>query len=201
MVLLGILFANFTLNYFLIRAGKRQPENIKSPRLLILAGIINLMAGIALFFLPTPHIYNYSTEELQIFKGMKLLFWIIYAGSSAASFGVLFTIFGWKNRKIVKNYLITGGVVMITMGILQITASSILYTVLYGTSYTIEGNYVLYTYIAISDIILTFYALSFAFFVAHSKLNHDKNILCASLMIIMIHGLGFIRNTMVAIYL
>jgi len=193
------------MSLYLVKSGKNQPDNVKNANLVIIAGYFYLITGLILNFLPLLTFYNVTPGEYQFYKGYQLFTWIFYSIIWLVSFGILFIIFAYKNREIYKNYLLTGAFLMCVAFILQIIVSTIFYTlclddIFYDPFFTIEGHLDWYIYFALNDILLTVYALSVAFFVVHSKINQDKFMLRASLLIIVRHLTGMFLNIMIFLF-
>ncbi|GAH46085.1 unnamed protein product, partial [marine sediment metagenome] len=102
-------------NLFIIKSGKNQPEDVKFSKLLVIAGIINIIFEIMGYFIPvvTSIVFFYSTPnapEAQIFLSYYIFRSCLFGIPSIITYGVFFIIIGLQNRKKFGIYLLIVGI-------------------------------------------------------------------------------------------
>jgi hypothetical protein len=109
----GALIA-IVYNIFIIKSGKNQPPEVNASRYLIYLGITNISFIVLSFLIPDLSLRSpYNEVETQIYIAYNVFRGLLFSVPSLITYGVIFLIFGLKNRQQLKSYIIISGILWI----------------------------------------------------------------------------------------
>ncbi len=112
---------------FLIKAGKNQDEEIQYAKLLIYGGIIAIIFVLLGYVVPFISISEpYSKTETIIFIGYTIFRNLLFIIPNIFAYGIIFVLFGYKNKDTFKPYLLIAGILWIIMEVIGSLNSSII---------------------------------------------------------------------------
>jgi len=192
---------------YLIKAGNHQKEGIKSPFLLKLMGIINIIVLTSFQFFPSIHIdpNEFTNFEYFIFKNYKFFHKTFRNISRLSTFGICAYIFGKRNQDRLRGPIKNAGLFMIFSYVLRIVSSAILVFFMYDTRYLfgmdLMENNLWVVRVILENISLTFYVVGVGFFIFHGRFNNDKYMTLGILILIIGSIIGIILNWILPIIL
>lgn len=182
-----------TLNFFVIRSSKTNPDEKERPELLYYIGVINIIFLLIRFVLPVYYIT--SPTELDLF--LELLYVISYGLILSLPFLITYGIFMFKfgkvNEQRFKSYLKFSGILwIISTSISTIMLSGYLVSILFTfLPYSYLLWYALTLLLSISGLINL---VSWILFIVHSVKNNDKNLLISGILAILAIGASYLYN-------
>ena len=187
------------VNYYILRASKRQPEGVKKTEYLKWCAIINLIFTIVPLFIPELIIVTptFSPQDFSFVSLFYLLTGLILSVPFLISYGVLIFLFARQNRETLESYLYI---------------ASICFLVGYSlTSITFGGNiiqiflfldifpYVWVIPITILSLISGLMSLvGFVFFLTHGVNKRDFNFKMAGILYFIGYGISFIFSFLIS---
>ena len=101
-------------NLFIIKSGKNQPPEVNASKYLIYLGIINIIFIVLSFLIPDLSLKSpYNETETQIYLAYNVFRGLLFSVPSLITYGVIFLIFGLKNRQQIKSYIMISGILWI----------------------------------------------------------------------------------------
>jgi len=185
-------------NILIIKSGKDQIGEVESPKLLICAGIINLVFLALRFFIPG---ITYSgpinlNPEFIFYLSYQIATGLIFSLPYLITFGIIFLLFGSKNREKFGWYLKTAG-------ILLIIAYSVLAIVLNGNLipilFILTGEYMLFTLV----FLIMYFVLglltvpAMILLIIHGTKNSDSSLKIAGILLLIQFGIGIVLNVVI----
>lgn len=184
-----------TFSAFLIVYSQEKGRETLHKNLILIAAIINIVSTVLLFFIPSGSTaYSPTVEE----RAMRNLFLIITSLityiPSIISFGVVFFIYGYKNRRQIGNYLMYSGLFWL---VFTIWASFSLFSPFNNMPQLplilddILNFPSILVYIIISQILTIgfwFSVLANIFLLIHAFLNKDQSLKIAGLIYFIWHA-------------
>jgi hypothetical protein len=187
---------------FLIIASRDEDREPQHSKLLLFAAIVNIISTALLYFFPSGFSYSSITTEERFLRTLLTIIpsLIIYI-PNIFSFGIVFTFYGYKNRRQIGNYLMYSGLFWL---VFTIWASVCIFSP-YGSMPQLPFildeivNFPHYFIpLIISQILLVgsgFDTLANIFLLIHAFLNKDKSLKIAGLIYFIgnaTFGLSFI---------
>ena len=174
----GIIFSILLIfaNFLIILTGRKR-EDLEFSKLLILAGIINIVHIIFLFFYPGIYFSQPAGEEIQeiydYFIRSALIVYII----PIITYGILFILIGIKNRD-------KQGIILISSGIFWIVYYSFLINSWMGEySYFFEGTPIMFIRISYLTAYIFGFIAALIFLFYSIKLNEKNLKICGILFL------------------
>ncbi len=192
----------FAFSAFLIIASREKEREMLHKKLLLIAAIINIVSTALLYFFPSSFTSYSATgeEEALIYLFIVITSLITYI-PRIISFGIIFFIYGHKNRRQIGNYLMYSGLLWL---IFAIWASISIFSP-FGTAPQLPFildrilNFPsMFVYIMLSQILsigLWFGVLANVFLLIHAYSNNHKPLKIAGLIFFIWNatiGLSFI---------
>ena len=178
-----------TFSAFLIVSSREKSRETLYKNLLLIAAIINIVSTVLLFFFPTGYATSSPTvEEKAIFYLFIIIPILITYVPSIFSFGIVFIIYGYKNRRQIGNYLMYSGLFWL---VFTIWASFSLFSPFGGPpQLPLILNDILnfpsfWAYVILSQILsigFWFNVLANIFLLIHAFLNKDQSLKIAGLI-------------------
>ena len=101
-------------NIFFIQSGKKQSPEVHASKYLIYLGIINIIFIVLSFLIPDLSLKSpYNETETQIYLAYNVFRGLLFSVPSLITYGVIFLIFGLKNRQQLKSYIMISGILWI----------------------------------------------------------------------------------------
>ena len=101
-------------NIFIIQSGKNQPSEVNASKYLIYLGNTNIIFIVLSFLIPVLSLTSpYNETETQIYLAYNVFRGLLFSVPSLITYGVIFLIFGLKNRQQLKSYIMISGILWI----------------------------------------------------------------------------------------
>lgn len=193
-----------TFSAFLIVSSREKRREMLRKNLILIAAIINIISTVLLFFFPIGFTgYSSTVEERAMINLFIIIASLITYIPGIVSFGVVFFIYGYKNRRKIGNYLMYSGLFWL---IFTIWASISLFSPFSNTPqlpmilenlsiFNPPGPLVAVITIQILAIGSWFSVLANIFLLIHAFLDKDRMLKIAGLIYFVWHatiGLSFI---------
>ena len=187
------------VNYYILRASKRQPEGVKKSEYLKWCAIINLIFTLVPLFLPELVIITptFSPQDLLFVSLFYILTGLILCVPFLISYGVLIFLFARQNRGNLGSYLYIAGICFLV--------GYSLYSI------SIGGNVIpFFLYLDIFPLVwvipITILSLSaslvslvgFVFFIIHGVNKRDFNFKMAGIFYFIGFGISFIFSFLIS---
>jgi len=178
------------VNLLIIKSGRNQPEGVEGSNLLVVAGIINIIINITMFFIPILDFFKLTQNEYHFYKIYYLSVQLIVPISSLITYGICLTNFGRKNRDKYEKLLLTAGISMTIGYIIQIITvffyvNFLIDYYIYYPGFSIEGDLMWTIYLVLINFPITAYLFGVLLFVLHGKMNKDKYFHYSGLLMII----------------
>ena len=179
-------------NFFIIKSGKNQPSEVNASKCLIYLGITNISFIVLSFLIPGLSLSSpYNETETQIYFAYNIFRGLLFSVPSLITNGVMFFIFGLKNRQRFKSYLLISGILwIIYYSVNVLVLNGELFNILF-----ILFAFDLLTMITIYTIVGSFFWLLFIGFILliiHGYKNKDNNMIYAGLVFYIGYALSII---------
>lgn len=178
-----------TFSAFLIVSGREKGREKIYKNLVLLAGIVNIVSTAALFFIPVGSTaYGATEEEIVLRNLIIILSSLITFIPGIISFGVVFSIYGYKNRRHIGNYLMYSGLFWLIFTIWASISISNPYSNVSFLPYILDDifNFPNFGVLLIMSQILAvgfwFNVLGNIFLLIHAFLNKDRRLKIAGLI-------------------
>jgi len=186
-------------NLFIIKSGKNQPPEVNASKYLIYSGMINIIFIILSYLIPDLILKSpYNEVETQIYLAYNVFRGLLFSVPSLITYGVLFLIFGLKNRQRFKSYLMISGILWtIYYSVNVIVLNGELYTILFQLT-AID----ILTLTSIFIIVASFgwlILIGFILLIVHGFKNNDNNMIYAGIVFFLGYALSIIIPIFIAI--
>ena len=184
-------------NLFFINSGQNQPPEVKVSKYLIYSGLINIIFIILSYLIPDLRLTSpYNNVETQIYLAYNIFRGLLFTVPSLITYGVIFLIFGIKNRQRFKFYIMISGILwIISYSVKAVVLNGELYNILF----VLTAINIL-TIATISMILAPFGWLIFIGFIlllVHGYKNKDNNIKNAG----FVYFLGFALSLIIPFFI
>jgi len=186
-----------TLNYFILKSSKINPEEKERPGLLYYIGVINIIFLVVPFALPVYYIAA-PTELEFLFEFYYVIFYgLIRSLPFLITYGILMYKYGKINEQRFNKYLkISGILFIIPNAINTITLSGYLYTILFIFMPVSIVTTLIFIFNAVN-----FYGIisliAWILFIIHSRQNNDKDLFIAGILAIVSYVVSYIYNLLI----
>ena len=183
-------------NIFFIQSGRKQSPEIHASKYLIYLGITNIIFIVLSFLIPDLLLSSpFNEVETQIYLAYNVFRGLLFSIPSLITYGVIFLIFGLKNRQQLKSYIMISG-------ILWIIYYSVNVIVLNGELYTILilsglGVWTLTTIFIIVSSFGWLVLIGFILLIVHGFKNNDSNMIYAGL----VYFIGFVLTFIIPLFI
>ena len=183
-------------NIFFIQSGRKQSPEVHASKYLIYLGITNISFIVLSFLIPDLLLRSpYNEVETQIYLAYNVFRGLLFSIPSLITYGVIFLIFGLKNRQQLKSYIMISG-------ILWIIYYSVNVIVLNGELYTILilsglGVWTLTTIFIIVSSFGWLLLIGFILLIVHGFKNNDSNMIYAGL----VYFIGFVLTFIIPLFI
>jgi len=183
-------------NIFFIQSGRKQSPEIHASKYLIYLGITNIIFIVLSFLIPDLLLSSpFNEVETQIYLAYNVFRGLLFSIPSLITYGVIFLIFGLKNRQQLKSYIMISG-------ILWIIYYSVNVIVLNGELYTILilsglGVWTLTTIFIIVSSFGWLLLIGFILLIVHGFKNNDSNMIYAGL----VYFIGFVLTFIIPLFI
>jgi hypothetical protein len=179
-------------NIFFIQSGKKQSPEVHASKYLIYLGITNISFIVLSFLIPDLLLKSpYNGTETQIYLAYNIFRGLLFSVPSLITYGVIFLIFGLKNRQRFKSYIMISGILWtIYYSVNVIGLNGELYTILFQLFafdiWTITTIYIIGSSFGCLTLI------GFILLIVHGFKNNDNNMIYAGLVYILGSALSII---------
>ncbi len=184
-------------NIFFIQSGKKQSPEVHASKYLIYLGITNISFIVLSFLIPDLKLIStYNEVETQIYLAYNVFRGLLFSVPSLITYGVIFLIFGLKNRQQLKSYTMISGILWIIYYSVNVI---VLNGELFYILFVLFGFDVL-TVTTIFIIVGSFFWLLFIGFIlliVHGFKNNDNNMKYAGL----VYFLGFALSLIIPLFI
>jgi len=184
-------------NIFFIQSGKKQSPEVHASKYLIYLGITNISFIVLSFLIPDLKLIStYNEVETQIYLAYNVFRGLLFSVPSLITYGVIFLIFGLKNRQQLKSYIMISGILWIIYYSVNVI---VLNGELFYILFVLFGFDVL-TVTTIFIIVGSFFWLLFIGFIlliVHGFKNNDNNMKYAGL----VYFLGFALSLIIPLFI
>ena len=183
-------------NIFFIQSGRKQSPEVHASKYLIYLGITNISFIVLSFLIPDLLLSSpFNEVETQIYLAYNVFRGLLFSIPSLITYGVIFLIFGLKNRQQLKSYIMISG-------ILWIIYYSVNVIVLNGELYTILilsglGVWTLTTIFIIVSSFGWLLLIGFILLIVHGFKNNDSNMIYAGL----VYFIGFVLTFIIPLFI
>ena len=147
-----------TYNIYIIKSGKNKAGEAEYSRLLIYAGIINLVFMVLWLFIPRitysgPIDLGNLSPQLRFYLFYQIATGLIFSIPGVITYGITFLLYGQKNQEQFRSFLTIAGIFWIIANLMRVAALngnlflilitltdvSVLFAFIYGILYSIMG--------------------------------------------------------------
>ena len=184
-------------NIFFIQSGKKQSPEVHASKYLIYLGITNISFIVLSFLIPDLKLISpYNEVETQIYLAYNVFRGLLFSVPSLITYGVIFLIFGLKNRQRFKSYIMISGILWtIYYSINVIVLNGELFNILF-VLFAID-IVTITTFFIIVGSFFWLHLIGFILLIIHGFKNKDNNMKYAGLVYI----LGFALSMIIPIFL
>ncbi|MBY9003513.1 MAG: hypothetical protein KGD73_06050 [Candidatus Lokiarchaeota archaeon] len=184
-------------NIFFIQSGRKQSPEVHASKYLIYLGITNIIFIVLSFLLPDLLLSSpYNEVETQIYLAYNVFRGLLFSVPSLITYGVIFLIFGLKNRQQLKSYLMISGILwIIYYSVNVIGLNGELYMILFQISGV--DVWTLTTIFIIISFFGWLVLIGFILLIVHGFKNNDSNMLYAGL----VYFLGLVLSFIIPIFI
>ncbi len=185
-------------NIFFIQSGKKQSPEVHCSKYLIYLGIINISFIVLSFLVPDLLLKSpYNEVETQIFLAYNIFRGLLFSVPSLITYGVIFLIFGLKNRQLLKSYIMISGILwIIYYSVNAMVLNGELYTILFQLT-AIDILTLTAIFIIVSFSLMFLLSIGFILLIVHGFKNNDNNMIYAGL----VYFLGFALSLIVPLFI
>jgi len=184
-------------NIFFIQSGKKQSPEVHASKYLIFLGITNISFIVLSFLIPDLLLESpYDGTETQIYIAYNVFRGLLFSVPSLITYGVIFLIFGLKNRQRFKSYIMISGILWtIYYSVNVIVLNGELYTILFQLTaidiWTLTSIFIILT--SFGWLLL----IGFILLIVHGFKNNDNNMIYAGL----VYFLGFALSLIIPLFI
>ena len=184
-------------NIFFMQSGKKQSPEVYTSKYLISLGITNISFIVLSFLIPDLLLESpYDGTETQIYIAYNVFRGLLFSVPSLITYGVIFLIFGLKNRQRFKSYIMISGILWtIYYSVNVIGLNGELYTILFQLTaidiWTLTSIFIILT--SFGWLLL----IGFILLIVHGFKNNDNNMIYAGL----VYFLGFALSLIIPLFI
>jgi hypothetical protein len=184
-------------NIFIIQSGKNQPSEVNASKYLIYLGNTNIIFIVLSFLIPVLSLTSpYNETETQIYLAYNVFRGLLFSVPSLITYGVIFFIFGLKNRQRFKSYIMISGILWIIYYSVNVIAlNGEIYNILF-----ILFAFDVLTILTIFIIVISFnwlVLIGFILLIVHGFKNNDNNMKYAG----FVYFLGFALSLLIPLFI
>ena len=185
-------------NIFFIQSGKKQSPEVHASKYLIYIGITNISFIVLSFLIPDLTLSSpYNETETQIYLTYNVFRGLLFSVPSLITYGVIFLIFGLKNRQRFKSYIMISGILwIIYYSINAIVLNGELYMILFQLT-AIDILTMITIYMIVSLFMMLLLSIGFILLIVHGFKNNDNNMKYAG----FVYFLGFALSIFLPIFI
>jgi hypothetical protein len=185
-------------NIFFIQSGKNQPSEVNYSKYLIYLGITNISFIILSFLIPDLKLIStYNEVETQIYLAYNIFRSLLFSVPSLITYGVIFLIFGLKNRQRFKSYIMISGILwIIYYSVNVIVLNGELFNILF-VLFAFDVLTVTTIFIIVSFFMLFLFTMGFILLIVHGFKNNDNNMKYAG----FVHLLGYVLSFIILLFI
>ena len=199
-LIIGTIFT-LTVNFYILRASKRQPEGVRKSEYLKWSAIINFTFALIALFLPDLRITapRLTPQDLSIMSLFYILTGLISSVPFLISYGVLIFLFARQNQNILRWYLYTSSILfMIGYSIFAFYLAGRLPEILFISGSAVQLTIILFG--SFSNIINLINILGFIFLLIHGIKNRDFNFKMAGIFFFIGTGITITYNLIIPFF-
>ena len=183
-------------NIFFIQSGRKQSPEIHASKYLIYLGITNIIFIVLSFLIPDLLLSSpFNEVETQIYLAYNVFRGLLFSIPSLITYGVIFLIFGLKNRQQLKSYIMISGILwIIYYSVNVIVLNGELYTILFLSGL---GVWTLTTIFIIVSSFGWLVLIGFILLIVHGFKNNDSNMIYAGL----VYFIGFVLTFIIPLFI
>ncbi|MCJ7648354.1 MAG: hypothetical protein MUP85_07055 [Candidatus Lokiarchaeota archaeon] len=184
-------------NIFFIQSGRKQSPEVHASKYLIYLGITNISFIVLSFLIPDLLLRSpYNEVETQIYLAYNVFRGLLFSIPSLITYGVIFLIFGLKNRQQLKSYIMISGILwIIYYSVNVIVLNGELYMILFQISgvdvWTLTTIFIIISFFGWLTLI------GFILLIVHGFKNNDSNMLYAGL----VYFIGFVLSFIIPLFI
>jgi len=184
-------------NIFFIQSGRKQSPEVHASKYLIYLGITNISFIVLSFLIPDLLLRSpYNEVETQIYLAYNVFRGLLFSIPSLITYGVIFLIFGLKNRQQLKSYIMISGILwIIYYSVNVIVLNGELYMILFQLSGL--NVWTLTTIIIIISFFGWLTLIGFILLIVHGFKNNDSNMIYAGL----VYFIGFVLTFIIPLFI
>jgi len=185
-------------NMFFILSGKNQPSEVNDSKYLIYLGITNISFIFLSFLIPDLLLRSpYNEVETQIYLAYNVFRGLLFSVPSLITYGVIFLIFGLKNRQRFKSYIMISGILwIIYYSVNAIVLNGELYMILFQLT-AIDILTITSIFIIVSFFLMFLLSIGFILLIVHGFKNNDNNMKYAG----FVYFLGFALTLIIPLFI
>lgn len=187
-------------NILIIKSGKNQIGEVKSPKLLICAGIINLVFLGLRYFIPGISYSGPINPEFMFYLSYQIATGLIFSVPYFITFGLFFLLFGSKNREKFGSFLKIAGILwIIAYSVLAFALSGNIIPILF----ILTGEYMLFTlvFIIINFALILLSVTAIIMLIIHGTKNSDSSLKIAGILLLVQNGISIVLNFVIPLAL
>lgn len=183
-------------NIFFIQSGRKQSPEVHASKYLIYLGITNISFIVLSFLIPDLLLSSpFNEVETQIYLAYNVFRGLLFSIPSLITYGVIFLIFGLKNRQQLKSYIMISGILwIIYYSVNVIVLNGELYTILFLSGL---GVWTLTTIFIIVSSFGWLLLIGFILLIVHGFKNNDSNMIYAGL----VYFIGFVLTFIIPLFI
>lgn len=183
-------------NIFFIQSGRKQSPEVHASKYLIYLGITNISFIVLSFLIPDLLLSSpFNEVETQIYLAYNVFRGLLFSIPSLITYGVIFLIFGLKNRQQLKSYIMISGILwIIYYSVNVIVLNGELYTILFLSGL---GVWTLTTIFIIVSSFGWLVLIGFILLIVHGFKNNDSNMIYAGL----VYFIGFVLTFIIPLFI
>jgi len=183
-------------NIFFIQSGRKQSPEVHASKYLIYLGITNISFIVLSFLIPDLLLRSpFNEVETQIYLAYNVFRGLLFSIPSLITYGVIFLIFGLKNRQQLKSYIMISGILwIIYYSVNVIVLNGELYTILFLSGL---GVWTLTTIFIIVSSFGWLVLIGFILLIVHGFKNNDSNMIYAGL----VYFIGFVLTFIIPLFI
>ena len=184
-------------NIFFIQSGRKQSPEVHASKYLIYLGITNISFIVLSFLIPDLLLSSpFNEVETQIYLAYNVFRGLLFSIPSLITYGVIFLIFGLKNRQQLKSYIMISGILwIIYYSVNVIVLNGELYMILFQLSGL--NVWTLTTIIIIISFFGWLTLIGFILLIVHGFKNNDSNMIYAGL----VYFIGFVLTFIIPLFI
>ena len=187
-------------NILIIKSGKNQIGEVESPKLLICAGIVNLVFLGLRYFIPGINYSGPINPDFSFYLSYQIVTGLIFSIPYVITFGLFFLLFGGKNREKFGSFLKIAGILwIIAYSVLAFALSGNIIPILF----ILTGEYMLFTlvFIIINFALILLSVTAIIMLIIHGTKNSDSSLKIAGILLLVQDGISIVLNVVIPLVL